>query len=224
MIDILIGLWGMCKQLQSSFLRHLSILIFPAYVMTSSSSSSYLILLLISSFTTDLCLFRFLPLLKYYFSISEIILFIKFFIFFIYSLFLSPSSMVVVSVVVIESTLLTILVLFVYSLNHSLFWTFSLIVAGAAMEIASLSTVLGEHFILWFVNWLVEYDKENLSFRRIAMLIYWFSLLFISIYLVNRGVLKSEKLIIQRKYFHFLAVVLFLPCSLIDPSFMQYLF
>lgn len=209
--------------MQSSVFRHVSVMVFPVYVMLSSSSSSYLIFLLVSSFTTDLLFYRLLPLLKSYFSISEMILLIKFFLFFLYSLFLPPSSMIVVSVVVIESTFLTILVLFVYSLNHSVLWTLSLIVAGAAVEIASLSAILGQNFILWFVHWLIE-SNDTLSFRRVLMLVYWFSLLFVSIHLVNQGILKSEKQIIQRKYFHFLAVGLFLPCSLIDPSFMQYPF
>ena len=189
--------------------------------MITLSSSTYFVLILLSSFLTDLFLYRLLPAINRCFSLSEMVLLLKFTLLFLYILLIQQPSMTVVSIVVLESTLLTFIVL---NLPPSPFWIYSMIVAGATIELSTLSKALDRSFIPWFIDWLLDWDSTHstLSYNRVIMLIYWFSLLFLFISFAIQGRLQSEKLIIQRKYFHFLAVFLFLPCTLTDISLMQY--
>lgn len=220
-IDILIGIWNFCQW--SDRFRHLSVLLFPALLLIRPYSS-FLVVILLGGFLTEFLLYHCFPFLQSCFSIAEIILLTKYCILFLFLLFGNRSDPVrITSTIVIESTILSIFALILYSCKPSLFWLFSLIVAGAGIEIASLSSIVSRPFIPWFIEWIFEWkDDSSFSLKRIFILCSWFLLLTVSILSVNRGILEGTPLIIQRKYFHLLAVILFLPISLIDPDLMQF--
>lgn len=157
------------------------------------------------------------------------ILLSKYFLLFSYLLITSSSiSLQISSVIILKSCFLTCLVLYLIqhfpSISSSPYWILSLIFAGAAIEISSLSFLLQQAFIPWFCQWIFEIAPSSFSLHRLFYLFYWFSLLFLFFYSMNRGYCQNNKQIIQRKYFHLLAVVLFTPVTLLDPSFIQYSF
>lgn len=218
--DILIGIWSLWSVFSTGWIRHCSLLLIPGFILLFSLSDTYGIVFLLFGFITDFLLYRLFPYLHSCFSISEMILIIKFLFLFLF--LLSFPSMQVASVVIIESSIFTAFVLFL----HSSFYTIPLIIAGAAIEIASLSWVLKEPFIPWFISWFFELNNHSndasFSIHRLLILCYWFGLLALSITFVCKGYLKNLELIIQRKFFHILSVALFLPIALYDSYLMKY--
>lgn len=219
-VDILIGSWSLWNGFSTGWIRHCSILLIPAICLLFSLSDTYVVVFLLLGFITDFLLYRLFPYFRSCFSISEMILIIKFLFLFLF--LVSFPSMQVASVVIMESSVFTVFVLFL----HSSFYTIPLIISGAAIEIASLSSVLKQPFIPWFISWFFELNSDSnevsFSIRRLLILFYWFGLLALSITFVYKGYLKNLELIIQRKFFHLLSVVLFLPIAWYDPSLMQY--
>ena len=53
------------------------------------------------------------------------------------------------------------------------------------------------------------------------MLVYWATCLIAAFSFVSNRFITSQPVIVQRKYFHYLSVILFLPCTLLDPQFME---
>ena len=225
--DVLIGIWSCCKEFSNSLLRRLSVLAFPLFLAYTSPLNDYFIAILLTGFVSEILLYHALSHLHFYFSISEMVLLSKYFLLFSYLLITSSSiSLQITSTIILESSFLTFLVLYLMyhfpSIASSPYWIISLILAGAAIEISSLSFLLQQSFIPWFCQWIFEITPSSFSLHRLFYLFYWFSLLILFFYSMNRGYFQNNKQIIQRKYFHILAVILFTPIMLLDPSFIQY--
>ena len=159
--------------------------------------------------------FHFLPYFKGCFSVSESLLFEKWIILFsslLFSGFCSTNQKVALTIVLC-SLALACLVLYV---DQPPAVTYCLIVAGALLEIALLSLVIDQNFVLWFIDWLFDRSKHRLVF-----LAYWLISLTVAFLALGSAFLSSQLVIIQRKYFHFLSVFLFVPVTLFDPDFMQ---
>ena len=156
-----------------------------------------------------------LPRLSGYFSISESVLVERWFILFIILLFSSATTLEMQCTILISlsSFLLTGIVLCCCrdALSCYLF-----IILGALLEIMLLSVCVHEFFVSWFLQWVFS------RLDRPFILVYWISMFFLAFLILCEQRWQRQALIIQRKYFHFLAVVLFLPVTLLDPSFMQY--
>lgn len=187
------------------------------------------IVLLLSGWLADCFLFRIVPCFKGYFSISEVILYPKWVLLLLY-LLLTPTSSLptrVALAVVLLSILLTVFVLVLYAVTPSLQQTpsllYALIAAGAAIEIQSLSYLVDQPFISWFIQWLFEVTGEwnSFSLKRVGLLGYWALCLTLFFILLNQGVGSAQRVILQRKYFHYLCVVLFVPGIVMDVAFMR---
>lgn len=187
------------------------------------------IVLLLSGWLADCFLFRIAPCFKGYFSISEVVLYPKWMLLLLY-LLLTPTTPLptrVALAVVLLSILLTAFVLVIYAFIPSLQQTpsllYALIAAGAAIEIQSLSYLVDQPFISWFIQWLLEMEGEwnSFSLKRVGLLMYWALCLTLFFILLNQGVGSTQRVILQRKYFHYLCVVLFVPGIVMDVAFMR---
>ena len=159
--------------------------------------------------------FYVLPRLPGYFSISESVLVERWLILFLVLLFSSSTSLEMQCTIVISlaSFLLTGIVL---HCCRSALSCYIFILLGALLEIVLLSVCVHEFFVCWFLRWVFSRPLRPFVF------VYWMSMLFLAFLILCQQRMQQQALIIQRKYFHFLAVVLFLPVTLMDPSFMQY--
>lgn len=159
--------------------------------------------------------FYILPRLPGYFSISESVLVERWFSLFLVLLFSSSTTLEMQCAIVISlsSFLLTGIVL--YHCRSALSCYISILL-GALLEIVLLSICVHEFFVGWFLRWVFSRPL------RLFLFVYWMSMLFLTFLILCQQRMQQQALIIQRKYFHFLAVALFLPGTLLDPSFMQY--
>ena len=215
---------------RTSVHRIISILVLPTIIRFVSTSDTLFVVLLLSGWLVELSLYWIAPCFKCYFSISEVVLYPKWFLFLL-TLLLTPSTPLptrVTYTVVLLSVLLTTSVLILHAyiplLHHSPFLLYGLIILGAAVEIQTLSLVVKCPFIPWFIQWIfqVQGDWESFSFMRIGLLGYWAVCLTLFFLLLHSGKGSSQKVILQRKYFHYLCIVLFVPGIVIDPSFMRF--
>ena len=158
--------------------------------------------------------FHILPRLPGYFSISESVLLERWCILFTGLLLSSTTTleMRLAAVVSICSLLLTGIVLFCCR-NRISCYTF--IFFGALLEVLLLSMCVHQFFVSWLFQWVFE------SVVRPFFFLYWFFMLLLAFLVICGDKMRRQALIIQRKYFHILAVVLFLPVTLLDPPFMQ---
>ena len=128
---------------------------------------------------------------------------------------------------------------------------YALIVAGASIEIAALSHLVQSPFVPWFASWLFQLhddsssfqlhddsssfqlhddsssfqlhdDSSSLNWSRPLFLLYWFAVIAAMCWCLGKGLFTNQPQIIQRKFFHLVAVILFLPALLTDAPFMQY--
>ena len=215
---------------RTSFYRIISILVLPITTRFISTSNTLFVVLLLSGWLLEVWLYWIAPCFKRYFSIAEVVLYPKWFLFLLF-LLLTPSTPLstrVAFTVVLLSVLLTTTVLIVHAyiplLRHSPLLLYGLIILGAAVEIQTLSLVVNCPFIPWFIQWIfqVQGDWESFSFKRIGLLGYWAVCLTLFFILLQSGLGSSQKIILQRKYFHYLCIVLFVPGIVLDPSFMRF--
>lgn len=206
--------------------RRITIVTIPLIIKIVCKSDSLFIGCLLTGCLLNLFLYRIFPCFRNYFSLSEIILYLKWMLILLSLIFSSNTSVTtrVSATIVILSVFLTVIVLLFYSfipfIQAHPFMVYSFIVAGASIEIRCLSYVTKEPFILWFIKWLFQV-QAGLSLRRIGMLIYWAGCLVVAFLFLSNQMIKNQPVIAQRKYFHYLSVVLFLPCTLFDPQFME---
>lgn len=222
--DILFSIWF----IDVSWIRRSSVVVGPFLVSFCSESDDLCILLLcIGCYILFLQSFV-LPHIRSVFSISEVVLYWKWLVVLTALLLNSQTrlSTRVAVAVFLMSVSLTALVL----ANYFLFPTrippsviYAFIAAGAATEIAALSHLVHRPFISWFIDWIFYPEKEtDFSLRRVLTLVYWFVCLFLALTPWAMNALKKYPVIVQRKYFHYLCVILFLPCFLRDPDFMEF--
>lgn len=226
--DFLLGLWGLIPDVNRRKYVRYGMLLLPLSLYSFPQASDMIPLLLIAGCLLSVLIFRVFYSVRYAFSISEVILFSKWILLFVFLLFTSPSLSLRVSIVVLLlSLLLTFVVLFLcdrYSrIKQSPLALYSLIVAGAAIEIAALSQLVDSAFVPWFLRWLLQTTEAftPLSWSRPLTLLYWFSVLGAMGWCLARGLLSRQPQIIQRKFFHLVAVALFLPGLTTDVPFMQ---
>ena len=159
--------------------------------------------------------FHILPRFPGYFTLSESVLLERWLILFT-TLIFSPTTtleMRCTAIITLSSILFTGMTI-IYCKNAAS--CYATIFLGAVLEVLLLSACTHQFFIRWLFNWVFETTVRPLIF------LYWIVVLFLALIIICGDQMQPEALIIRRKYFHFLAVVLFLPVMLIDPSFMQY--
>lgn len=227
--DFLFGLWALLPDVNRRKYIRYGMLLFPLILLVIPQMSDLVPHLLIVGCTLSVLFFRVFYSVRYAFSISEVILFSKWILLFTRLLFTSSSISLRVSIaVLLLSLLLTFAVLFLCNryarIKQSPLAVYSLIVAGAAIEISVLSQLVNSSFVPWFLRWLFQTTEDftSLSWSRPLTLLYWFSVLGGMVWWLAQGFLSRQPQIIQRKFFHVVAVVLFLPGLCTDMPFMQY--
>lgn len=224
--DCIFGLWSLFSCFHMSLLRRITIVMFPVILRMFSTSDSLFIGCLLTGCLLNLFFYRLFPCIPNCFSLSEMVLYLKWLMILLYLIFqgTTPMETKVSATVVLLSISLTALVLSIYSFvpfvkAHP--WAiYSLIVAGASIEIGCLSYVVQESFVSWFLQWFFQIST-GISLKRLWMLVYWLLCLVVALKLLSSHFITSQPVIAQRKYFHYLSVVLFIPCTLLDPDFME---
>ena len=189
-------------------------------------SDSLFIGCLLTGCLVNLFFYRIFPRIPNCFSLSEMILYLKWMLILVFLIFQGATTAAtkVSATIVILSVSLTTIVLTFYSFvpfvqSHP--WViYSFIVAGASVEIGCLSYVVQEPFIPWFLKWFFQISV-GFSLERLWMLVYWAICLVAAFSFLSIRFITSQPVIAQRKYFHYLSVILFLPCTLVDPPFME---
>lgn len=222
-LDILFSIW----LTDSSWIRRSSVVVGPFLVSLFAQSDELLVVLLFSGCCSLFLLSFVLPRIRSVFSVSEVVLYGKWLL--VLSALLLDSqtrlSTRIAVAVFLMSVSLTALVLAIFFLSPvhippSAIYAF--IIAGAAVEISALSRLVRQSFVPWFIHWLFYPEDETVfSLRRVFTLGYWFGCLFLALTPLGMGVLAQFPVIIQRKYFHYLCVILFLPSILRDPDFLE---
>lgn len=237
--DILFGIWGLVPDLNRRLLLRLSVLLLPIPFYFIPSTSDLAVPLFLSGIILSILFNRVFYRIRYCFSVSEVILFCKWTLILLALLFSdsTPIHTQIAIVVVLLSTILTHIVLVLCNkqprIKQSPLAVYALIVAGASIEIAALSHLVQSPFVPWFASWLFQLhddgssfqlhdDSSSLNWSRPLFLLYWFAVIVAMCWCLGKGLFTNQPQIIQRKFFHLVAVVLFLPALLTDAPFMQY--
>lgn len=228
--DILFGIWGLVPDLNRRLLLRLFILLLPTPFYFIPSTSDLAVPLFLSGLILSILFYRVFYRIRYCFSISEVILFCKWTLILLALLFSdsTPIHTQIAIVIVLLSTILTHIVLVLCNrqprIKQSPLAVYALIVAGASIEIAALSHLVQSSFVPWFASWLFQLhdDSSSLNWSRPLFLLYWFAVIAAMCWCLGKGLFANQPQIIQRKFFHLVAVVLFLPALFTDAPFMQY--
>ena len=209
-----------------SLFRRITIVTIPVLIQLFYKSDSLFIGCLLTGCVLNLFFYRIFPRISNCFSLSEMVLYLKWMLLLLFLVFQEATIVAtrVSATIVILSVSLTAIVLSFYSFvpfvqSHP--WViYSFIVAGASIEIGCLSYIIQEPFISWFLQWFFKISS-GFTLERFWMLVYWATCLIAAFSFVSNRFITSQPVIVQRKYFQYLSVILFLPCTLLDPQFME---